>query len=290
MNVPSGKKAIVRVLGCKVNQAEAASMERILHEAGYSVDVAEPDPDLIVVNTCCVTKRAEGKARRLVKQLSEKHPRARFILTGCLAELSPEALDRTPNDHLVVGTAEKGRFSEFVKRLEPRPNCGIADEAGWKILPTKTPPRNTEEAGRITVPEINREGLTPPSPVQPSNRPFDRQDACPANGNQSCRPGVHPDAGVQPGHGTRTVYRSGARHARVFTDLGPAGITGRGRAFLKVQDGCSQRCTYCIVPFTRGPARSLPLVDAVGNARKLAGAGFSEIVLTGVRKNYALTE
>ena len=58
------KKARVHVLGCKVNQAEAAAMARILNDKGYETDGEEKDPDLIVVNTCCVTAKAEGKSRR----------------------------------------------------------------------------------------------------------------------------------------------------------------------------------------------------------------------------------
>ncbi len=56
----------------------------------------------------------------------------------------------------------------------------------------------------------------------------------------------------------------------------------RSRAFLKVQDGCSHRCSYCIVPIARGPSRSLELGKAVENARFLVDAGYSEIALTGI--------
>ena len=66
----SAKKAIVRVLGCKVNQAEAAAMAKILESHGYEIDVHGDSPDLVVVNTCCVTQKAEGKSRRLVGRLS----------------------------------------------------------------------------------------------------------------------------------------------------------------------------------------------------------------------------
>jgi threonylcarbamoyladenosine tRNA methylthiotransferase MtaB len=60
------------------------------------------------------------------------------------------------------------------------------------------------------------------------------------------------------------------------------GMLGRTRGFLKVQDGCSQHCTYCIVPRLRGKGRSQPISSAVEQARLLAENGFSEIVVTGV--------
>ena len=61
-----------------------------------------------------------------------------------------------------------------------------------------------------------------------------------------------------------------------------AGALPRTRAFLKVQDGCDNRCTYCITRLLPGPARSLPLPVAVGRAQELADSGSKEIVLTGV--------
>jgi threonylcarbamoyladenosine tRNA methylthiotransferase MtaB len=57
---------------------------------------------------------------------------------------------------------------------------------------------------------------------------------------------------------------------------------GRTRAFLSVQNGCDHRCTFCIIPFGRGPSRSVPMGWIVGEARRLVEQGFGEIVLTGV--------
>jgi threonylcarbamoyladenosine tRNA methylthiotransferase MtaB len=57
---------------------------------------------------------------------------------------------------------------------------------------------------------------------------------------------------------------------------------GHTRAFLQVQNGCDHRCTFCIIPFGRGPSRSVPMGAAVAEARRLVGCGFAEIVLTGV--------
>lgn len=57
---------------------------------------------------------------------------------------------------------------------------------------------------------------------------------------------------------------------------------GRVRPYLKVQEGCEQFCTYCIIPYVRGPQRSLAPDDAIREARKLMESGFKEIVLTGI--------
>ena len=59
-------------------------------------------------------------------------------------------------------------------------------------------------------------------------------------------------------------------------------FAGRARAFVQVQQGCDHRCTFCIIPFGRGPNRSVPIGVAVTQVRSLVEAGFREIVLTGV--------
>jgi threonylcarbamoyladenosine tRNA methylthiotransferase MtaB len=61
-----------------------------------------------------------------------------------------------------------------------------------------------------------------------------------------------------------------------------AQLTGRTRAFVQVQNGCDHRCTFCIIPYGRGNSRSVPIVDAVEQIRRLVAAGHSEVVLSGV--------
>ncbi|GIL38915.1 tRNA (N(6)-L-threonylcarbamoyladenosine(37)-C(2))-methylthiotransferase MtaB [Roseiterribacter gracilis] len=61
-----------------------------------------------------------------------------------------------------------------------------------------------------------------------------------------------------------------------------AGFDGRARAFVQVQNGCDHRCTFCIIPYGRGPSRSVAIGEVVAQARALVAAGFRELVLTGV--------
>jgi threonylcarbamoyladenosine tRNA methylthiotransferase MtaB len=60
------------------------------------------------------------------------------------------------------------------------------------------------------------------------------------------------------------------------------GFDGRARAFVEVQQGCDHRCTFCVIPFARGPSRSVPLGGIVQQVRTLVAAGYPEVVLTGV--------
>ena len=73
-----------------------------------------------------------------------------------------------------------------------------------------------------------------------------------------------------------------ALRRRTYERLSAGGLEGRTRAMLKVEDGCVNFCTYCIIPYARGPIRSLPLADAVCEAKRLAGEGYRELVLTGI--------
>ena len=83
---------------------------------------------------------------------------------------------------------------------------------------------------------------------------------------------------------TRTYqeHLDNALRRREFEILPPGGLQERTRAMLKVQDGCANFCTYCIIPYTRGPVRSAPLEVAVEQARQLEQAGYREIVVTGI--------
>ncbi len=69
---------------------------------------------------------------------------------------------------------------------------------------------------------------------------------------------------------------------RQFERLPAGGASGRTRAMLKVEDGCANFCSYCIIPYARGPVRSLPLDEAVGESKRLGLEGYREIVLTGI--------
>lgn len=81
---------------------------------------------------------------------------------------------------------------------------------------------------------------------------------------------------------TRKEQVDNALRRREFEILPPGGLEERTRAMLKVQDGCVNFCTYCIIPYTRGPIRSAPIPLAVAQAKELAARGYREIVITGI--------
>lgn len=85
---------------------------------------------------------------------------------------------------------------------------------------------------------------------------------------------------VETGEAARHIDRP---FSRKEIELLPAGaVSGRTRAMLRVQDGCRNFCTYCIIPYTRGSLRSMPIQAAVSETERLQDEGFRELVLTGI--------
>ncbi len=81
---------------------------------------------------------------------------------------------------------------------------------------------------------------------------------------------------------TRFTKVDDALRRREFEVLPAGGMAERTRAMIKVQDGCCNFCTYCIIPYARGPIRSLPLETALEQAVRCAEAGYRELVITGI--------
>ena len=85
---------------------------------------------------------------------------------------------------------------------------------------------------------------------------------------------------VSTGEGERTLDKPFER--RVFEELPAGAVSGHTRALLKIQDGCVNFCSYCIIPYTRGRVRSLPMEAAVQQAAELDKKGYRELVITGI--------
>jgi threonylcarbamoyladenosine tRNA methylthiotransferase MtaB len=105
--------------GCRVNQAEKETVDRDLTKAGFTR--SEADPDLCLVNTCCVTAKAERESRQLIYQLRRKYPKAKIIITGCSATYwQRHRLYRNLPIDLIVENAKKDRLAKtLLKTASP---------------------------------------------------------------------------------------------------------------------------------------------------------------------------
>ena len=194
-------------LGCKLNQADSASLEARLFALGFRRAPEEADGeatvDVVILNTCTVTANADREARQIARRLRGAHPEALIIATGCYAQRDPEGLRAVSGIDHVVTLEEK----------EERVPALVAETFGV-------------DSRHVDL-DLGPHGTT-----------------------EGCEP-----------------------------ELGPGDKT---RALLKVQDGCALRCSYCVIPSVRGPSRSLPPEAVLGRLGRLVGAGYREIVLTGV--------
>lgn len=84
------------------------------------------------------------------------------------------------------------------------------------------------------------------------------------------------------GAGAKKIERLDIGHTSEYEDLTVSHTAGHTRVFLKVQDGCNQFCSYCIIPYARGRVRSRSREEVVAEVRRLAERGYKEVVLTGI--------
>ncbi|MDR0409936.1 MAG: radical SAM protein [Spirochaetaceae bacterium] len=129
-----------QTLGCKLNQGETGTIAAAFANAGFSIDGGAQDAELLVINTCAVTSKAEQKGRRLIRAALRQNPCRCVIVTGCYAELERaniEALDdsvscTTPGKRrlFVIPSAQNSRILDIPSRLtgeNPRDETALRD-------------------------------------------------------------------------------------------------------------------------------------------------------------------
>ncbi|OGO05152.1 MAG: tRNA (N(6)-L-threonylcarbamoyladenosine(37)-C(2))-methylthiotransferase MtaB [Chloroflexi bacterium RBG_13_56_8] len=181
-------------LGCKLNQAEIESLARKIAMCGHQVAARPQEGDWAIINTCSVTHIADRKSRQLIRRLHRDFPHMRIAVTGCYAELAPDALHKIEGVDLIIPNAAK-------------------DSILQQVLAS-----SSVSAGQVSFTE--------------------------------------PEVGRLP--------------------------IGRTRAWVKIQDGCDNRCTYCIVRVARGAQQSRPPGEVIKEIQRRSAQGYQEIVLTGV--------
>jgi threonylcarbamoyladenosine tRNA methylthiotransferase MtaB len=189
----------IATLGCKVNQYDSAIIESRLGLLGMERGDFDQPADVYIVNTCTVTDRADSESLRLARRARRLNPNARVIMTGCLAQASPEKLAVATEVDAVVGLGRLGDLERAV---------------------------NGAAAERVMVSNLRKE--------------------------------------------------------RATIELTPVALEGHTRAFLKLQEGCDQFCSFCIVPFSRGLSRSVDprrVIEAIDGMHE---RGYKEVILTGV--------
>lgn len=137
------RRVAVATLGCRLNQVDGQQLLAALEARGFTPVPFEAPSDVVVVNTCTVTARAEFSDRQLIRRARRTSPGARVVVTGCWAQTSPGDVARMPDVDLVVGNADKDRLPELLDALlAGRPErVHVGDVAGARLRPSETRPR-----------------------------------------------------------------------------------------------------------------------------------------------------
>jgi threonylcarbamoyladenosine tRNA methylthiotransferase MtaB len=107
----------VITLGCRLNAAESEAMRRL----------AVAEDDLVIVNSCAVTNEAVRQTRQAIRKARRARPEARLVVTGCAAQIDPEAFAAMPEVDRVIGNAEKLDLASFVTPAK----AGVHGESAW---------------------------------------------------------------------------------------------------------------------------------------------------------------
>src|SRR5436853_5794459 len=134
---PEGPHKAPRVsfftLGCRLNQYDTAALRANLSASGIRErEEGTEDAELLVVNTCTVTRRADQEARQLIRKLHREHPGSRIVVTGCYAQRAPEEVRAIPGVTAVLGTADRDDPDRLIRAVgwNGRAAAGTGSPAG----------------------------------------------------------------------------------------------------------------------------------------------------------------
>ena len=245
-------------LGCKVNQYDTCALAAAFESAGLTHARASSDPargpDLVAVNTCCVTRTAMRKSRQAIRRAVRNAPGAAVVVVGCYGDYDARRLTmllgslNVPPQHVLVAGHHDDDLLERIRRLAA--SLGASDETVARAdnLPD----------GQASV---------------------NRDDKCMSASGDACSNTIIRNSTNIEANRDRAIKGNFSATRRLppirrFRD--------HQRAFVKVQDGCDAFCTYCIVPFTRSVVWSRSIDRIADECAQLVAAGHKEIVLAGV--------
>ncbi len=130
------KTVAFHTLGCKLNYSETSTLSRLLEKQGFGKATFEEHADVYVINTCSVTENADKECRHLVRRIQRRAPGSLVVITGCYAQLKPEAIAAIPGVDLVLGAAEKFNIAQHLKELSKGDetkicSCDIGEVTGF---------------------------------------------------------------------------------------------------------------------------------------------------------------
>ena len=118
-------KFYICTFGCRCNQADSGAIRESLCRKGLEEAASHSDADLVVVNSCTVTQRADQQVRRAVRRFHCDNPGARVVVAGCYAQRDPDSLAAIPGVSLAVGNADRERLAELLEESVATPEIKV---------------------------------------------------------------------------------------------------------------------------------------------------------------------
>jgi threonylcarbamoyladenosine tRNA methylthiotransferase MtaB len=277
----------VENFGCRAARADGEAISDRLRAAGH--DLQQPnDARVIIVNTCSVTAEADREARAYIRRVHRQNPEARIVVTGCYAQREPEELAGMDGVAAVVGNSHKALTPQIAITLATAPGVGFghaliraerpSELASAEQGPTRRDPEGGGGFNPRKMPAESPRALAPEErvPTAPPAIP-DSSVArlAPAAGLFTVQSLLSSSTGPAPIWADDRFAHSFLEEARVL----PGSQT---RPNLKIQEGCGNRCTFCVIPQTRGSSRSLPAASVLKQVNGFVAAGGKELVLSGI--------
>jgi threonylcarbamoyladenosine tRNA methylthiotransferase MtaB len=241
----------IQQFGCRATQADGAAIERQLLDRSCTPAPDANSASIVVLNTCTVTASADAQARDAIRKIHAQNPAAQLIVTGCYAQRAPEELAALPGVSWVVGNSHKPQIPDLIA---PSSRVGAQYVAPLLAqLPTSPIP------GFLPISSLHS---TSPIPIA--------------------------TAGPSPTKIRPAQILTGDINALTEVLVAPVqgGESHHTRPTLKIQDGCNNRCSFCVIPFVRGKSRSLHPDTVLGEVQSLTSPSSPyharEIVLSGI--------
>jgi threonylcarbamoyladenosine tRNA methylthiotransferase MtaB len=238
----------VENFGCRATQADGAALEHQFEEQGLTRASSPNQASVVVLNTCTVTSGADQDARAAIRRVRRQNPEARIVVTGCYAQRAPEEIAALPGVDLVVGNSHKQVLAEIV-RVTPDDS-----DFGWRSAPSAA--KDTGYPDRASAPSVP--GFIPLSTIS------------------------GPGGERKPEAGSPIYVSDIFAHTELLAAPVFDAANERTRPNLKIQDGCDNRCSFCVIPYVRGQSRSLETDRIIREVNTLVDAGYREVVISGI--------
>jgi len=234
----------VENFGCRATQADGAAIEQQFRDRGFDRALRPAAAKFVVLNTCAVTASAEQDARAALRRIRRENPACKVIITGCYAQRAAHEVAALPGVSVVVGNSHKHNLAQIA-----------LDEHSQKGM-------------------LNSRSLVPITDLNSS-------DDFLANRNPPATSFVNRRCG-DASESAEIFVSDIFAHTELLAAPVFDSANERTRPNLKIQDGCNNRCSFCIIPSVRGRSRSLNPSEVLREVNQLVAAGYREVVISGI--------